>query len=641
MSLRRPRSHKVGISNIDFRTKKDTENLNIFDPWIAPKDLGTMGLRNYKNPQSVYQKLFGPSEKINTHKDLVNDYPDPRFHTTAQFYKKNNILVNTKSFINSQRVANLEETFKGKDVFNGDSINAAEINRIRKGKQFDNKKLLIRNSLKEPLSYEDHKIQEDKIEKLVKEKKKLNRNSTQETQLVKINPFIDKGDSIINLKKIEEVRIALRRRYANRKKLNKIFQQWAKTFPNKITAYDAYKMINALSIPINYNETKAFIASGSNTGSEFLTIEEFYNLIYEPTKMPIDDKKYLYEEKEEKKICEKIILNNKSQIGEKNLSKLENFISQRLIRLNKKIKELNKEKFSFANIVGKNNYINLNLVDYDKFKNGILSLKPPDNFGKEEYIKKIFDEYKNKDNLIDIRIFSENILEKNSKDFLTIMKDKTLEISKEQYENTKNKFQNYINENIDEVKPLIFQKKIDLDSQISLKQKIIENEKNDKKIKTINAFSKQVNCTIPSLKWLHHVYDNNKEHFKKLNQAEENLSAPIIKKIIPKPNTRFGSVPTWRNTADIFTGDEKCSTFINEKDRFNVDRDVNKEDKRKKNLYRIKRENRIRTAKQKYENNNYFKMLLKEENDIYSNIEKSKRLTIYNESNKSKNLIFE
>ena len=209
MSLRRPRSHKVGISNIDFRTKKDTENLNIFDPWIAPKDLGTMGLRNYKNPQSVYQKLFGPSEKINTHKDLVNDYPDPRFHTTAQFYKKNNILVNTKSFINSQRVANLEETFKGKDVFNGDSINAAEINRIRKGKQFDNKKLLIRNSLKEPLSYEDHKIQEDKIEKLVKEKKKLNRNSTQETQLVKINPFIDKGDSIINLKKIEEVRIAL------------------------------------------------------------------------------------------------------------------------------------------------------------------------------------------------------------------------------------------------------------------------------------------------------------------------------------------------------------------------------------------------------------------------------------------------
>ena len=641
MSLRRPRSHKVGISNIDFRTKKDTENLNIFDPWIAPKDLGTMGLRNYKNPQSVYQKLFGPSEKINTHKDLVNDYPDPRFHTTAQFYKKNNILVNTKSFINSQRVANLEETFKGKDVFNGDSINAAEINRIRKGKQFDNKKLLIRNSLKEPLSYEDHKIQEDKIEKLVKEKKKLNRNSTQETQLVKINPFIDKGDSIINLKKIEEVRIALRRRYANRKKLNKIFQQWAKTFPNKITAYDAYKMINALSIPINYNETKAFIASGSNTGSEFLTIEEFYNLIYEPTKMPIDDKKYLYEEKEEKKICEKIILNNKSQIGEKNLSKLENFISQRLIRLNKKIKELNKEKFSFANIVGKNNYINLNLVDYDKFKNGILSLKPPDNFGKEEYIKKIFDEYKNKDNLIDIRIFSENILEKNSKDFLTIMKDKTLEISKEQYENTKNKFQNYINENIDEVKPLIFQKKIDLDSQISLKQKIIENEKNDKKIKTINAFSKQVNSTIPSLKWLHHVYDNNKEHFKKLNQAEENLSAPIIKKIIPKPNTRFGSVPTWRNTADIFTGDEKCSTFINEKDRFNVDRDVNKEDKRKKNLYRIKRENRIRTAKQKYENNNYFKMLLKEENDIYSNMKKSKRLTIYNENNKSKNLIFE
>ena len=126
-----------------------------------------------------------------------------------------------------------------------------------------------------------------------------------------------------------------------------MLQQWAKTFPNKITVYDAYKMINALSIPINYNETKAFIASGSNTGSEYLTIEEFYNLILDPTKMHLDENKIiLYSEEEEKKFNEKMILDNKSQIEEKNLLKLKDFISQRLFILNKNIKNLSKEKYS-------------------------------------------------------------------------------------------------------------------------------------------------------------------------------------------------------------------------------------------------------------------------------------------------------
>ena len=64
MSLRRPRSHKVGISNIDFRTKRDTDNLTIFEPWIAPKDLGTMGSKNYRNPQTIFQSLFGSLDNL-------------------------------------------------------------------------------------------------------------------------------------------------------------------------------------------------------------------------------------------------------------------------------------------------------------------------------------------------------------------------------------------------------------------------------------------------------------------------------------------------------------------------------------------------------------------------------------------------
>ena len=638
MSLRRPRSHRVGISNIDFRTKKDIENLNIFEPWQVPKDLGTMGYKNYRNSRTVFQNLFGPSEKINTYKDLVNDYPDPRYHTTAEFYKKNKILINTKTFINTERVANLEETFKGKDVFNGDSTNVGEIIRIRKRKNFDNKNI-IRNYYKEPFSLEEKKIQEEKIKKLAKEKKSLNKNVIHETQLVKINTFMDKGDSMINLKKIEEVRKTLRRKYGNRKKINKIFQLWAKTFPTKITVYDAYKMINALSIPINYNEAKAFIASGSKFGNDYLTMEEFSNLIHEPTEMQYDDeKKYLIEEKEENKFNEDIIKNNKHQIDERNMLKLKDFISQRIFVLNKTLKELSKEKYTVNNKEDfQNNHI-LNKVDYNKFKKGILSLRPHDNFGKEEYIKKLFDEYKGKDDLVDMKFFNENIYEKNSKEFMTKTKDKFLEISKEQYEEKKNKLQIFIKENENKIRPLYYQKKVDLDEQILQKKKLLDKLDNEDN----NNINKHINSTVPSTEWLHQVYDKSNEHYKILNRAEHALSAkPSLKQNKIHCNTRFSAKPSWRNTADILIGDEKCCTYINEKDRFILDRDINKEDKHKKNLQRIGRENRIRTAKQKFENNQYMQMFLREKKEIFSDMEKNKRLAMYDENMKNRNFIIE
>ena len=636
MSLRRTRSHKVGVSNIDFITKGEIDNIKIYKPWKAPKDLGTMGYKNYRNPRPIFKSLFEPTEKINTFKDLVNDYPDPRYYTTAQFYKKNNILLNTKTFLNNEKASNLEETFKGKDVFNGDSMNVAEIMNSRKGKIFDKKNLVKKNLNKEPFSIEDNKIQEEKMENLKKDKEKLNKNAIQETQLVKINTFIEK-DNEINLKKIEEIRQTLRRRYGNRKNINKIFQQWARTFPNKITIYDAYKMINSLSIPINYNETKAFIASGSNFGNEYLNIEEFSNLIYEPTSMNWGEKKFNYEEKDLNTIGNNIILNNKTEIEGRNFDKLKNFIAQRILVLNKNMKELSKEKYSFKEGNVNKNESNLNLVDFDKFKKGILSLKPSDNFNKEEYIQKLFNEYKGKNDLVDMRYFCENIYEKTKNEFMSQMKDKTIEINKEQYIIKKNKLQNYINENKDRVKPLIFQKKIDLDKQLFEKNAmLLERKKEEKKIQD------QVNCTIPSTSWLHHIYDNRKEHYNKLNRAEHALSAkPTFKQNNLIRNTRFGAVPQWRKTSEILIGDETCGTYINEKDRFNIDRDIAKDDKKMKNMLALGKQNRIKTAIQKYEDNRFMKIYLQEEKDIYSNMEKSKKLSIYDERSKNMNFIIE
>ena len=613
MSLKRVRSHKEGISNIDFRTKGDIDNIRIFDPWKSPKEFGSMGYSHYRNPDKIFKSLFDPSLEINTQKDIVNDYPDPRYHSTAQFYKKNKILINTKTFFNSEKVANLEETFKGKEIFNGDSTNIAEIMRIRKGKNYE-----LKNPIKEPFSIEDNKIQEEKIKKLVKDKKKGNKNAIQETQLVKINTYFEK-DNMINIKKIEEVRQALRRRYGNRKNIYKIFQLWARTFPNKITVYDAYKMINSLSIPINYNETKAFIASGSNFGNEYLNLEEFANLIYEPIKMDLGkgNTKVIYGGKEVDKIANNITENNMNEVDLRNIEKLKDFISERIRVLNKNIKELCKEKYSFKEDNKTKNYnTNLNLVDYDKFLKGILSLKPSDNLGKEKYIKKLFDEYKNSNNLVDIKFFGENIYEKNTKEFMSKFKDRNIEIAKEQYNEKLNKLQNYVNENSKKVKKLLKEQKKESENQL--------------------------NSTIPSTKWLHHIYDNRKEHYNILNRVEHSFSAkPSFKQNIVKCNTRFGACPKWKNTAEILIGDETSSTFINEKDRFTLNRDIGKEDKKMKQLLDLGKQNRIRTALQKAENNRFMKIFLKEEKKIYSDMAKSKRISLYEENTKNRNFIIE
>ena len=83
-----------------------------------------------------------------------------------------------------------------------------------------------------------------------------------------------------------------------------------------------------------------------------------------------DDKNFVYEEKEGKKINDKMISNNKLQTDEKNILKLKDFITQRLSLLNKNIKELSKEKYSFSKEKEIKNNTDLNFVDYNKFKKG-------------------------------------------------------------------------------------------------------------------------------------------------------------------------------------------------------------------------------------------------------------------------------
>ena len=72
-----------------------------------------------------------------------------------------------------------------------------------------------------------------------------------------------------------------------------------------------------------------------------------------------------------------------------------------------------------------------------------------------------------------------------------------------------------------------------------------------------------------------------------------------------------------------------------------MNRDIGKDDKIKKNKIKLGRENRIKTAILKVEENNFIKQYLENEKEKFSQIEKSKRQYDYEELFRKRNFLIE
>lgn len=135
MNIRRERSHGCGHSNIDFRTKNDTESIKTFMPWKSKKEFGTMGNDLYKLSFNENKKLLKVTENINAQKNILHEIPNPKYYKTAQFYQSNNFPIKSKTMTISERVAQLDESFKGKEKFTGESMMIADLTKNRKLKK--------------------------------------------------------------------------------------------------------------------------------------------------------------------------------------------------------------------------------------------------------------------------------------------------------------------------------------------------------------------------------------------------------------------------------------------------------------------------------------------------------------------------
>ena len=578
MSLKLQRMHRCGYTNLDFRSKGDFDSLKLYEPWQIPKEFGTMGKSNYYPSFSEAKKIFSVSKSLNKLKNIVQGSPDPKSYPGALYYKKNNMKPNIVQEFRIERVAELDESEIGKEKYIGDSMMIADINKYRRERK--NKKVDLKDKVIE---------KKELMQKIEREKSLKNKESTHETQLVKIEAK-ETLDNKIDLKKVQEIRLALRRRYANRTDFRKIFKEWDLNAIGEITVYSAHDMINRLNIPINYNETRALIASSNKRGTESLNLEEFMHLIFsdnEALKVDLDK----FEFKDEKLFSEGIETEN-----------VKNNLQKSIIKMNKNeeiltIKQHLHTRTSIINLTALNNDINKDKCTKEQFKFLMQALKFPEKYYRDILMDTLFNSYINEDKeTMNMTKLCEDCLNMKEENNFSDFKERILENFKGKLVNQEKN----ISDTADELKTERENRK-DLVSFLS--NQIEEKKDNKKKIKELEEkIAKEILNPQPSTAFINKVFKDHKIMFQRLNKAEQNFVASQNISLMDQYKTRFNGNPKHKDTFYMINQDPRGSSYISEKERFNISSnnlaDFIRSDKEKKRLKELAKLNTIR----KYEN---------------------------------------
>ena len=544
MSLRKERNHMTGLSNIDFRSKLDKENADFYSPWFNSPNFGTMNTYNYKLSYTNHNKLFNPTSNINQQKYLNSEIQNPKVFKSAQWYKSHHIKPLTKSLFTNERIAQLDESYKGKDQFLGDSMMISDITKQRK----ERKKRRRFNDREERIK----KIQQQ--ENIAKDKTEKNKEAFQETQLVKIEAK-NTLEGKVNIKKLKEIRLALRRRYASRKDFRKIFKEWARSMGGEITVYDAHNMINNFSIPINYNETRALIASSNQRGTDCLNLKEFFHLIFEDNDaLEVDLKKLEYKDESVFDDGEKVEdLKKNMQMNIIKMSQTDdiNYIE----------KFLKTKKPTFINNLKLLGFEGGDKINYDLFKKTFKKFNLPDKYLNDEMLHAIFDQYKDENNLMKFNDFLDKCVKKTEQNDFFNFQDKYINFIQNKIEKTEK-----IKENQHEKE--IIEKEIKNKNFLNnfYLQQIEDKKKLNEKLKT--EPNENFSHMQPSTNFINKIFNEHNFYFNKLNEIEKSFSPlpSLIKENQKK--TRFGANKI-HNSMPIIQPNEKSSMFLNENQRFN------------------------------------------------------------------------
>ena len=618
MSLRKERFHRTGMSNIDFRSKRDKDAIDFYQPWTTANQYGTMGNANCSRPFSDHKKVFGVTALINTQKYIASDIPDPRFYKSAKYYKANKLSMLKRNIFTSDRVGQLDETYKGKERYTGDSMMIADITKQRRRKKLK-------------FTFEDHEHKQKQIRgQIIKDKGNKNKEAIQETQLVKVE-VPNTLDGIVDIKKVKEIRLALRRRYANRSNFRKIFKDWDISSQGEISIYDAHLMINKLSIPINYNETRVLIASANHRGTESLNMEEFMHLIFNDnnalnvdlTKMEYKDED-LYNEMQQEGLKVTMVNNIREMSKTQDINYFKEFIRVRLPQFVKYVSECGGEN---------------GLCDYNTFMKVVDRFQLGTKLRKEPVLRAFYDMFTNENDLLDLNKVSDNVLEHTNKTYFSEKKDEILSQAKDDINRRETELTETLNNNVD---GHVYNKQKAKDLQIQLEHKY---EMKQQQQKEEMKYLTEVNNSVPSTAFVNKMFDKRKEHYNTLNDVESKFDSMCMIKENQR-KTRFGANPTFRDTGVTTMYGDNCygNYNVNEIERFKHKADsvdIANEDKDNRMKLRNSIIERKRKVLDNVRTNYYWRDYLIEEKDKYTQLQMAKLKYGYEDKFRIRNKIVE
>ena len=283
-----------------------------------------------------------------------------------------------------------------------------------------------------------------------------------------------------------------------------------------------------------------------------------------------------------------------------------------------------------------------NLISPEELKSVLYNFKLPQRFVTESVIDPLIMEFRDKqdNSKINYKNFIEHLADyKDINDFFNF-KDKHIE-----------KLQSKIIENKDIMLQSLAtirkeeEKKHELLHDLEKNIKIHEEEKIKMREKQIQMDLKelnQINNSQPSKEFNEMLFKNKDEHFKKYKEFENNFSAhPSLRKEI-KAKTRYGANPELKSSKWITEQDPKSSMYISETERFNnnlLDYQI-KEKQTKQNRYNNKIDI-IKYYTDQKDNNSTMSVMLRDQKNRYSLIQRTEKMYRYELINKLRNELIE
>ena len=589
MSLKKPRIHLTGISNIDYKTKLDIKK--IFN-----------NFNNFSNNQQ---------------KEIFSD--EPSSYKSPSPKQPNLYNVSLKDAVPQS----------------GDSLMYAETYRIR-------------NEIKQKkLEKESEKKLKDinSLSKVYNSSQKLDKNNEIITKPEQNN--IKKGNKT-DEERINFIRKRVSDKLSTHTDIKNIFLLWQKNYLKNqdLSVYDLHQRINELDIPITYNETIALISYANKRNTNSLNYDEFKNLFF-------DDSENINEQRKKTVIPENVDINkikedNRKEHENKNI-KLANykvFRNDHFITLETMLHIKNSNfQNSMNEINDKENNKNGN-CDFITFKKVLDTLKIPEKYKNMSIAKSIYNEFKlpNKDlmnyanfidkcknlkqpndffefqnnylNLLSSKLIDNESQRKKYKDILLeedmrrkeYIKNLSLSKSMDKIINNKNicntECNNLNNNNIDEIK-----NNASIDFNNINRYSTIKTESNNEinkspLIKDKNLYNglRYNNCTIsydnadtfshyqPSLKFIDLIHKDGRKYLDRYKEGVKEFSPIEVigekKVIIPKKD--FGGyVHKFKKTS--MSSDIGTPGYIDNKERFDRndlashEKQINLENLEKKN----------------------------------------------------------